>query len=88
MIAPLQTMPGWPDAPDVTLVSNLTWLLWIPLAVAAVIALIHLAAARGKEDPSLNPPEEPITVGGGQRQAALPGAPAEGKSTGGGHARW
>lgn len=89
MIAPLQTMPGWPDVPDVTLVDNLVWLLWLPLAVFAVIAVIHLAAARGKEDSSLHPPTEPITVGGRGRQApALPGAAAEQESTGGSHARW
>lgn len=89
MIAPLQTMPGWPEVPEVTLVDNLVWLLWWPLAVFVVIAVIYLAAARGKEDPSLHPPTEPVTLGGAGRQApAVTSGPTAEQSTGGSHARW
>lgn len=68
---PLQNLPGWPVAPDVTLVQNLVWILFLPLAVFFVVVVIHLVAARGKEDPSLNPPTEPIRVTGGPGTTAV-----------------
>lgn len=61
-LVPLQTLPGWPEAPEVTLVDNLLWIALIPLVVAILIVLIGMAASRGKEDISLHPPTEPITV--------------------------
>jgi hypothetical protein len=86
---PLQTLPGWPQTPAITLVDNLVWILFLPLAVFVVIAVIHLAAMRGKEDPSLHPPTEPIVISSGGRQApaVTTGAQTE-ESTGGSHARW
>lgn len=70
---PLQTLPGWPEAPVVSLVDILVWILFLPGAVFVVIALIYLAATRGKEDPSLHPPTEPVRLApGGPRHQALP----------------
>lgn len=65
-LAPLQTLPGWPEAPTVTLLDNLVWIAAIPVAVSVVVILIHMAAMRGKEDISLHPPTEPIVVTGPQ----------------------
>jgi len=89
---PLQTLPGWPTVPEVSLVDNLVWILLIPGAVAIVVAVIALTAARGKEDPSLHPPTEaePLMIGGnGPNAPALTAGGAKGEgSTGGSHASW
>lgn len=80
---PLLTLPGWPEAPAVPVLENLVWILFLPLAVFVLIALIHLAASRGKEDPSLHPPTEPVRLAsGGPRHQALPSGEERGQAKG------
>ena len=84
---PLDTLPGWPVAPDVTLVQNLVWILFLPLAVFVVVAVIHMVAARGKEDSSLHPPTELIKITDGRPQApAVTSGTGRSEHTGGTHA--
>ncbi|SDB88391.1 hypothetical protein GA0111570_10673 [Raineyella antarctica] len=84
---PLQTLPGWPQVPTITLVDNLVWILFLPLAVFVVIAVIHLAATHGKEDRSLHPPTEPLGISSGEQKApAVTTGARSDESTGGSHA--
>lgn len=86
---PLDTLPGWPVAPEVPLVHELLWILFLPVAVLVVIVVIGLALMIGKEDRSLHPPTEPLMVGGSGREtpAVTSGSDTE-EGTGGSHARW
>ena len=47
-LLPLETLPGWPEAPDVS-AAHMLWLLFLgPLAVGAAIALIAFTPALGR----------------------------------------
>jgi len=39
----LETLPGWPEAPDPTAIESLTVLIGIPAAIAAVVVLLIMA---------------------------------------------
>lgn len=42
-LLPLETLPGWPEAANPTVIEVLTVLLGLPLALAAVIVVIGMA---------------------------------------------
>jgi len=49
----LETLPGWPAAPDPTAIESLTVLIGIPAAIAAVVVLLIMAPTwfnRGRDD--------------------------------------
>ena len=47
-LLPLETLPGWPEAPDVS-VAHMLWLMFLgPLAVGAVITLLAFTPALGR----------------------------------------
>ena len=44
-LLPLETLPGWPDAPDPSALEALTVLLGTPAAIALVILVFGMAPA-------------------------------------------
>ena len=61
---PLETLSGWPQAPNPTILQSLALLVGIPLLIAiVVIAMIEIGARarRGREDPALT--SDPLWVG-------------------------
>lgn len=45
---PLETLPGWPEAPDVSTTHMLLLMFGAPIAVGAVIALLAFTPALGR----------------------------------------
>ena len=47
-LLPLETLPGWPEAPDVS-AAHMLWLMFLgPLAFGAVIVLVAFTPALGR----------------------------------------
>jgi hypothetical protein len=97
MLVPLETLPGWPAAPDPSVLQILGLLVGLPLILGVVIAgLSYLATTR--ETKQYGPPVNPTTAFAGAPGVesaagevpagieAKPGAAAG--PTGGTSARW
>jgi hypothetical protein len=92
MLVPLDTLAGWPPAPDPSWLQTLGLLFGLPLLVmVVVIALAKVFNAAGKGD-AHEEVTEPVWVGGRPEQkteapAAIEGGEAPSESGGAG-ARW
>ena len=92
MLVPLDTLAGWPQAPDPSWLQVLGLLIGLPLLVmVVVIALAKVFNAAGKGD-AHQEVTEPVWVGGRPEQkteapAAIEGGEAPSESGGAG-ARW
>lgn len=42
-LIPLETLPGWPEAPDPTVLETLALLIGLPAAAFAVLLLLNMA---------------------------------------------
>lgn len=88
MLIPLQTFPGWPAAPDVSILNFLLVLLVIPLGIGLVLALIVLGgtlARRGRGGPVHQ--KDPVWIGSTASHKAI-SADATARETGGASVRW
>lgn len=92
MLVPLETLPGWPEAPTPTALESLGLLIGIPAVVFAVIALLVNAPklARAAKGTPVTV-TEPLWLGGGSRKNLELTAGAESATdleVGGASARW
>ena len=92
MLVPLDTLEGWPTAPDPTALQVLGLLVGLPLVVIiVVIAIAKISNAVGKGD-AHEEVTEPVWVGGRPEAKTEAAAAIEGGETkpesGGAGARW
>lgn len=91
MLVPLDTLAGWPPAPDPSWLQVLGLLIGLPLLViVVVIALAKIFNAAGKGD-AHQEVTEPVWVGGRPEQKTESPAAIEGgqaSESGGAGARW
>lgn len=96
MLMPLETLPGWPAAPDPSVLQILGLLLGVPLVLAVVISAgSYLATTR--EHNRFGPPVNPTTTFAGapgvegaseEVPAGIEARPGADAGTGGTSARW
>lgn len=93
MLMPLETLPGWPAAPDPSILQALGLLIGAPLVLGLLIAAgTYLSATRelNRFGPPVNPARAYAgeqSLQGGEGAAAIE-APAADAGTGGTSARW
>ena len=94
MLVPLETLPGWPDAPNPTVLQFLGLLLAIPVIVGLIIGTASFLATT-RDVRRFGPPVNPRTayagapgVAGAAASAAIEAKPGADTDTGGTSARW
>lgn len=96
MLVPLETLPGWPVAPDPPVLHSLLLLIGAPVVLALLIAgMSYLASTRelNKYGPVVNPDTAFVGAPGvenasGEVPAGIEAKPGADAGTGGTSARW
>lgn len=95
MLVPLETLPGWPAAPNPSPLHWLGLLIAIPVILGVVIALAsYLASTREAKrfGPPINPARayagSAALAGSGAGSTAIEAKPGADADTGGASARW
>ena len=95
MLVPLETLAGWPEATNPTVLQSLGLLIGIPAVAFAIIALLCKASALARTGRGRSTPvTDPVWLGSAPKDQELTeGATASGSGgshteTGGASARW
>lgn len=92
MLVPLETLPGWPPAPNPALLVSIGLLIGLPLVIGLVIAGASFVGS-SSDIRRFGPPFNPATIHAGPAIATAPAAAIESgdqalSETGGTSARW
>lgn len=96
MLMPLETLPGWPDAPNPTVLHFLLLLIGVPVVVGIVIAAASYLASTSelkRFGPVVNPTTsfagaKGVEAASGEVPAGIEAKPGADAGTGGTSARW
>ncbi len=73
MVVPLQTLPGWPVAPDVSGLDFITLLIGLPVAVIIIITVIGKVGHRIHEIAVVTTYDEDLATSEGRARAPVDG---------------